>query len=241
MQRTLYALGVVLCFVFIFQAQASETAAPSDSTLPSSSEPWGNDIIDFSQLINTHSAKSLGLTNPAILSDVNNNSIFDEQQSWTSSPQNNSYHFASTQTDSIITSASTVNAIYSHGNFSAQTGITTYSNNLLESGQFYLQGSYNLYDGERFNLLVTAKVESLNTDAISSYYGQNDMLRNNTLFTDKQVKNTTFGLLTTYSVTKRWKILGFISSTSFDNRIKESPLIQQSNIHSALIGTSYSF
>ncbi|GLX79150.1 hypothetical protein tinsulaeT_24900 [Thalassotalea insulae] len=134
-----------------------------------------------------------------------------------------------------------INARYSNGKFSATTGVFSHSDNLAENSRFYLQGAYQLFQNERFDLAVTAKVEAVDQDTINNYYGQQDNLQAHASLFTAQATNTTIGLVSTYSISKKWKIQGVISSTSLDSKIENSPLLDSDSIHMALIKTSYAF
>ncbi len=135
-----------------------------------------------------------------------------------------------------------INASYSKGKFTAKTGVLSQSNNLTDSSRFYLQGAYRLFQNERFDLAVTAKVEAVDQNAINRYYGEQDnfQVSNNSL-TSTLATNATIELVSTYSINKKWKIQGMISSTTLDSKIENSPLLDNDNIHMAMLKTSYAF
>lgn len=237
--KYLFAFALMAsCFVaFATSAEQDETAI-SEKQASNFSHQWGQDALNFSRIVASHSAESLGINIQQIPQTTTEHSISNEESYLLN---DGAYRFSSMQTNTADENISHLNAGFSSGNFSAETGLISNSQNLLASSHFYLQGAYNIFDGERFNLSLTAKFEAINNDAINLYFGDSYNLNaDNSLF-EQQATNATISLLSTYSINKKWKILGLISSTSLDKKIESSPLIDSNNIHVALIGTSYSF
>jgi len=217
-------------------------ATSSNEKSENLSTKWGQDALSFSTLIESHTAESLGLiiSDPIVYSSTISQ-INQQQHKFDVNKTDSSYRVSSTLTESTNMNMSTLKAGFSTENFSAQTGLVSHSNDILNSNLFYLQGAYNIYDSEHLNLSVTAKIEAINGVSVNHYFGKQQSLWTEQSLLDKAAKNATIGIITTYSINKNWKILGMISSTSLDKSIESSPLIENSNIHTAHIGTSYSF
>jgi hypothetical protein len=207
------------------------------------SNQWGLDALDIPKYLNDNSAESLGLILPD-QSTVNlNSNIYTHvnNASFNSHDSPGFYRFSTMQSAAQPLYISGVNFAYSKGRFSAETGVVSNSNNLLSSGKVYLQGAYRLFDTHRFNVSLTAKVEALDENNVQSYFGSEVLANNVSVFEERHATNTTLGIVSTYSINKRWKVLGMLSSTTLDNKIESSPLIKDNNLHMALIGTSYAF
>jgi len=127
-----------------------------------------------------------------------------------------------------------VNAVYFNGRFSAQTGYLTENN---EASKFFVQSSYIVFANYKFNVAVTAKIETLDTEQVNYYYGR---MRPNRHISDTNT-NATLGLIGTYELNSNWTIIGALTSTALADDIADSPLIEQNKYNMALIGTTYSF
>jgi len=127
-----------------------------------------------------------------------------------------------------------VNAVYFNGRFSAQTGYLTENN---EASKFFVQSSYIVFTNYKFNVAVTAKIETLDTELVQYYYGK---IRPNQHISDTNT-NATLGLIGTYELNSNWTIIGALTSTALADGIADSPLVEQNKYNMALIGTTYSF
>jgi len=134
-----------------------------------------------------------------------------------------------------------INAAYTKGRFHAETGLLTNSSDVLDSGKFYLQGSYAIFTKAKFNLAVTAKFEAVNNPFFNTYLAEIEPIIDAKTIFEHQTKNATIGVISTYSINKKWKILGSITTTAYDQALQKNPLVDINNSHMALIGTSYSF
>ena len=204
---------------------------------------WGLDALDIPKYLSNNSAESLGLILPEQRSiNYTDFTLAQDNNDWLSNSKvHNNYRLSALNKPSIYTNITGLNVAYSNGRFSAETGVVSHSNNLLSSGKFYLQGAYSLFNNQHLNISLTAKVEALDKNNVKSYFGENTLTRNNSIFEEHHATNTTLGIISTYSINKQWKVLGMISSTNLDDKIENSPLIEDNNLHMALIGTSYAF
>lgn len=204
---------------------------------------WGIDALDIPKFLSNNSAESLGLILPEqITMNQKSSTLTTIEDDWLRSSQTkNNYRLSTMQNRANNTNITGLNVAYSNGKFSAETGVVSNSNNLLSSGKLYLQGAYSVYDNQHLNISLTAKVEALDEDSVKSYFGESILTSNISIFEEHHATNTTLGIISTYSINKQWKILGMISSTTLDDKIENSPLIEDNNLHMALIGTSYAF
>jgi len=145
------------------------------------------------------------------------------------------------QTTQKNQSFNSINATYINGRFSAKTGVLSSSKNISESEAFYLQGSYSIIQLENFNISLTAKIEAINTEELSISLAESKYMEVIQPSFEPISSNATIGITSSYSINKKWKLLGAITSTKFDEKIAQSSYIENSYIHIALIGTSYSF
>lgn len=241
MKRILaFAIMATCSTLSVAEHNDKESLTPTIQAYDVSSQ-WGADALNFPQPLKEQNPESLGLILPKPnFSSVGSNND-TETHSWLDYNNKQIYQVSSIQTSSFNRNLSGINASYSYGNFRAETGIISQSNNLMSSSQFYLQGAYSLFDGEHLNVSLTAKIEAVDNNVIDRYHGkENQVLVNSSIF-DNNATNATLGILSTYSITKKWKVLGLISSTNLDDKIENSPLLKNDNVHVAMIGTSYSF
>jgi hypothetical protein len=141
-------------------------------------------------------------------------------------------------TDQLVNS---INAAYHFGRFHAKTGLLSQSSDVLDSGKFYLQGSFSVYIKDKFDLALTAKFEATDSPYINTY--NNELipsLEPQNVF-DYNAKQATIGIMSTYSINKQWTLLGAFTTTTFDKSQLNEKLIDINNTHMALIGTTYSF
>ncbi|WDD99583.1 MipA/OmpV family protein [Thalassomonas actiniarum] len=131
---------------------------------------------------------------------------------------------------------SQLNVSYQGKRLSVQTGFSTERLEHDQGNKFFLQGSYSLWSFNNFDIAVTAKIETLDKDIIQSYYP----VENTTLEINQLSTNKTLGLIGTFDLSSRWKMIGAITTTSIGSEIT-SPLIENNTFNMALIGTTYSF
>ncbi|WDE12386.1 MipA/OmpV family protein [Thalassomonas haliotis] len=138
--------------------------------------------------------------------------------------------------DNTAQPLSQLNVSYQGKRLSVQSGFLTERLEHDLGNKFFLQGSYSIWSFNNFDISVTAKIETLDKDIIQSYYPVEDTaLEINELSTNK-----TLGLIGTFDLSSRWKMIGAITTTSIGSQIT-SPLIENNTFNMALIGTTYSF
>ncbi|MEW6990212.1 MipA/OmpV family protein [Colwelliaceae bacterium 6441] len=238
MKDGLALLMLALCFPVFASSENEEQEIREIALEKSFSSQWGIDAINIPKHLPSTSAESLGLILPepialsgSLLSIENENYRFN----------NGNYQLTSSYGSVLDTQNTDLDFTYSNGRFSAQTGITSNSGDILSSGKLYFQGAYSIFNEQNLVISLTAKVEALGEKSVNRYFGENSLTSNNSIFQQHQATNTTLGIVSTYAINKHWKILGMISATNLDNKIESSPLIDNNNLHMALIGTSYSF
>ena len=142
------------------------------------------------------------------------------------------------ETEQHLNKINGINASYHNGRFSAQTGIYSQSTNLTESGQIYLQSSYQFIQHEKFNIAVTAKLEALDNQMMQSYIGLSKLSEHTSLLKQSHT-NASVSIETQFNINKNWQITGAIISTAFEH--SPDNVVETNNSHMALFSTSYSF
>ena len=134
-----------------------------------------------------------------------------------------------------------INANYTFGRFYAETGLLSQNSDVLDNSKFYLQGSYSIFIKNNFDLLLTAKYEAIDPVFINNYVTSVEPIIDAQTLFNYDTQQATIGVVSIYSINKRWKLLGSLTTTAFDKSLEDSPLNDINNTHMALIGTSYSF
>lgn len=247
----LIIVAVMLLSVTAFASDKHDTIK-NKQTSTQFSQQWGQDALDIPHGLERHSAESLGLL-PPLENQLIQQQTLPRTIAWNAqSRQAGKYWF-----DHISTSYANagsrehrfqlnetehgVNAAYKHGRFSAETTIINQQTISAESTAIFLQGAYNIAAYEKFNVALTAQIESLGENQIRHYFGAPEYLFLNTANATSRAKNYTLGIVTTYSISEDWQLLGMLSTTNLDDMLSSSPLIEHNNTQMALISTRYSF
>lgn len=241
----------------VFANDQAPISATSSTPLPSEthtfSQQWGFDAIKIPQSISGHSAESLGLLPPTNLQSTNSQ-FASREGSWIPMTIGKGRYWLGAIKQAPVEPATTLtlkqhtaksldglNAGFVSERFSAETAFIKSHDESVGSSTFYIQGAYHIFARESLTVSLTAKIETIGDGDILNYFTTSPYnLTNNTFYKEK-AKNTTLGIVTSYSISKNWKVLGIISSTNLDNKLEQSPLLKTDNVHVAAIGTSYSF
>ncbi len=250
---------ILISLLISITAQAnSDVVASNDITINkqsgiSFSQQWGLDAINIPQSLVSHNAESLGLLAPEENLFATSRIVTRTGQ-WKSNDKSSSKYWVGhiqqpTVNDDVnkrpfvsdIRENHGLNAAYVFGRFSAETAIINQQSTIADSTTIYLQGAYNIVAYENLNVTVTAQFESMGENQVRGYFGAPEYDVLTVSSNTKRAKNYTLGLVTTYSITKDWKLMGLLSATNLDKTLEKSPFIDHKNIQMALIGTSYSF
>ena len=133
-------------------------------------------------------------------------------------------------------------ALYHYGRFMAETGISHENTDLYENTRFYLQSSLVVFNWQRFNVALSARI-----DNVDHFSGYSTLFDPQNIYKDQNnLASTTLGLIGSYSFSKKWKVTGAITSTSVLSNLPENAQLPNLNMSNnsekmAIIGTSYSF
>lgn len=133
-----------------------------------------------------------------------------------------------------------INAGFNFGRFSAQTSVIS-TDETFDNNSYFLQGSFALISKEQFDLRVTARFTTMDDAVVHQYYGFEHSESFGLNGETKSATNTSLGIVGTYQLSPRWKLIGSITSTNVDSQIEASPLVNSNYMHTAQFGTSYSF
>jgi len=126
--------------------------------------------------------------------------------------------------------------------FSAQSGFSNNAVNQVNKHAFFIQGSYAVLQQEKFTLLLTAKIESLNEHSIYQFYS-NDFVSHDTSATKVNASKSyaRFGILGQYSINNNWYLTGGLTSTTLDDSPNKQVVYSMPKEQVALFGTTYTF
>ncbi|MDO6428186.1 MipA/OmpV family protein [Thalassotalea sp. 1_MG-2023] len=250
--KLILLVTMLLSVTAVANNNVSQDTIKKKQTVTQFSKQWGRDALDIPHGLATHSAESLGLLPPLENQQVHQQ-IRPRTLAWNAQKRqagnywfdhiNNSYINAGDieHNFQLHETKHGVNAAYTHGRFSAETTIINQQSISADSTAIFLQGAYNIASYENLNVALTAQIESLGENQIRHYFGAPEYLFLNTANATSRAKNYTLGIVTTYSISKDWQLLGMLSATNLDDTLSSSPLIKHNNTQMALISTRYSF
>lgn len=135
-----------------------------------------------------------------------------------------------------------IDVLFDNKSFSAQTGFSNQTINQINQQTFFIQGSYKVLQQEKFSLVVTAKIESLNDHSIYQFYS-NDFVSTQVI-TSKVIGTKSyarFGILGQYSINEQWSLTGGLTSTALENSANSEQASSLKQEQVALFGTTYTF
>ena len=129
--------------------------------------------------------------------------------------------------------------LYQFGRFRTETGYSDTDNVDEHHFKAFLHSAYSLINHGRFDLSVTASIESIHsTPSITSLepLSQSSYYLNNS----EQSTSTTLGVIGSFDLSDRWSLIGALTTSHLTNENNTNTLIDDQK-KSVLIGTTYSF
>ncbi len=129
--------------------------------------------------------------------------------------------------------------LFQYGRFRTETGYSTSIDENDKSIKAFLHSAYSLINHGRFELSVTASIESFDTATNINRLEPLPLLPN---YSDHQLStNTTLGVMGSIDLSTRWSLIGAIT-TSYSAGTKANTVSSEDNEQKmAIIGTTYSF
>lgn len=179
---------------------------------------WGNSALTFVVLKEDYDMEALGFPvaneNITSLSTIPNNVIKTHQ----------------------------IASLFENENFSAESGFANKVMAQANEKVFFLQGSYRMLQQEKFSLLLTAKIESLDEQSIYQFYSNDFVYREATSSAVNATKSyARLGIVGQYSINNNWYLMGGVTSTALDNSASNQPEHNKTTEQVALFGTTYIF
>lgn len=135
-----------------------------------------------------------------------------------------------------------VNAEFKRGGFSAEAGVLTDISSTSDGSKSYIQMGYTVLTKPKYSLKIIAKAEMLDNDLTKYYYNSYyDETSTTPDYVAKSATNITLGAVGTYKINNKWTAMGAITTTSLDDEIADSPLVEDDTHNMVLVGITYSF
>ena len=126
--------------------------------------------------------------------------------------------------------------------FTANSGFSNKVDNQVNERSFFIQGSYQVLQQEKFTLLLTAKIESLHERSIYQFYSNDFVsLETPTTKVNGSTSYARFGILGQYSINNNWYLTGGLTSTAHEYSTNNELAPNMKKEQVALFGTTYTF
>ena len=119
---------------------------------------------------------------------------------------------------------------FNKGRFRAEMAALKDVSDNSEGTKLQAQIGYTFLANEHYTLSASAKVESLDDDMVGYYYESFE-----------SATNYSVSLIGTYRLSPKWTLMGAVSTTSLDDEISDSDIVDDDTPTMALIGATYSF
>ncbi len=130
--------------------------------------------------------------------------------------------------------------LYQFGRFRTETGYSDISNDRDKNFKAFLHSAYSLINRGRFDLSVTASIESI--DVAPSLTNLNGKIQlPAAIYNNEQSTSTTLGVIGSFDFSDRWSLIGALTTSHLTNDNKHTLSVEESRQKMALIGTTYSF
>ncbi|WP_085298321.1 hypothetical protein [Cognaticolwellia mytili] len=133
--------------------------------------------------------------------------------------------------------------LYQFGRFHTEMGYNDIANvSDLSDKNFkaFLHSAYSLINHGRFNLSVTASIESIElVPGTTSLDGKVHFPL--TIYNNEQSTSATLGVIGSFDLTNHWSLIGVLTTSHLTNNKYNTLVVEESRQKRALIGTTYSF
>lgn len=140
-------------------------------------------------------------------------------------------------TDDLLVPNLAQQTLFQYGRFRTETGYNTASHLDNKSIKGFLHSAYSLINHGRFDLSVTASLESIDTSKNNAKSFQLIYPYNSELSST----STTIGVIGSFDLSNRWSVVGALTSSHISNTKHNTVFIEGTEQKAALIGTTYSF
>ncbi|WP_286263223.1 MipA/OmpV family protein [Thalassotalea atypica] len=119
---------------------------------------------------------------------------------------------------------------FNQGRFRAEVAALKDVSDNSEGTKLQAQVGYTFLANKHYTLSASAKIESLDDDMVGYYYESYD-----------SATNYSVSLVGTYRLSPKWTLMGAVTTTSLDDEISNSAIVDDDTPTTALIGATYSF
>lgn len=221
---------------------------------------WGNLVTDRTQLPNNETVNNQQSENPLANEIVTNDSFTAELftidkvkdlqqqidlrfQTGLYSLKNNyvlSSHYPTLISNQFLVPNLAQNDLYQFGRFRTETGYSDTNNINEQSFKAFLHSAYSLINRGRFDLSVTASIESI--DSMPSIMNLERQAQTPSFIgNNEQSTSATVGVIGSFDLSDRWSLIGAVTSSHLTSDNNNTLIIEESTQKMALIGTTYSF
>jgi hypothetical protein len=130
--------------------------------------------------------------------------------------------------------------LYQFGRFRTETGYSDITNVSDKNFKAFLHSAYSLINRGRFNLSVTASIESIElAPGVTNLDGKIQLPV--TIYNNEQSTSATLGVIGSFDLSNRWSLIGALTTSHLTNDKHNTLIVEESRQKMALIGTTYSF
>jgi len=221
---------------------------------------WGNLVTDRTQLPNNKTVNSQQNEN-SLANEIATNDSFTEElftidkvknlqqqidlrfQTGLYSLKNNyvlSSHYPTLISNQFLVPNLAQNDLYQFGRFRTETGYSDTNNTNEQSFKAFLHSAYSLINRGRFDLSVTASIESI--DSMPSIMNLERQAQTPSFIgNNEQSTSATVGVIGSFDLSDRWSLIGAVTSSHLTSDNSNTLTLDESTQKMALIGTTYSF
>ena len=221
---------------------------------------WGNLVTDRTQLPNNETVNSQQNEN-SLANEIATNDSFTAElftidkvknlqqqidlrfQTGLYSLKNNyvlSSHYPTLISNQFLVPNLAQNDLYQFGRFRTETGYSDTNNTNEQSFKAFLHSAYSLINRGRFDLSVTASIESI--DSMPSIMNLERQAQTPSFIgNNEQSTSATVGVIGSFDLSDRWSLIGAVTSSHLTSDNSNTLTLDESTQKMALIGTTYSF
>lgn len=157
--------------------------------------------------------------------------------------QNNyllSSHFTSGASHQFFTPNLVQHKLHQFGRFRTETGYSNSDAIHEQNFKAFLHSAYSIVHHGRFELSLTASIESI--DAAKHTHYLEPILQAPTITSkNEQATSATLGVMGSFDLSNRWSLVGAVTTSHLTSEKSHALVIEDTTQKMALIGTTYSF
>jgi MipA family protein len=122
-------------------------------------------------------------------------------------------------------------------------GVLTDMSDTSDGNSAYVNFNYSFIDSPQWQLRMLIGVEYVDDDVTDYYWGvpASEATATRTAYSPDYDFNTVVGLIGTYHMTKSWAIIGGATYTMLGDEIADSPIVEEEDYPTAVLGAVWKF